>query len=65
VPPKKHNIILEKKWPKDNSNVKDDPCESPIFAYKKEMDQLMEANIISSKVEEEDSTTCPNGKTME
>lgn len=29
------------------------------------MDQLMEANIINSKVEEEDSTTCPNGKTME
>jgi hypothetical protein len=47
-------IILEKKWPKDNSNVKDDPYEAPIFAYK-EMDQLMEANIISSKVEEEDS----------
>ncbi len=29
------------------------------------MDQLMEANIINSKVEEEDATTCPNGKTME
>jgi len=65
VPQKKHNIILEKKWPKDNSNVKDDPYEAPIFAYKKEMDQLMEANIISNKVEEGDSTTCPNGRTME
>jgi len=64
APPKK-NLFLENKWLKDNSNVKDDPYETPIFAYNKEMDQLMEANIISSNVEEEDSTTCPNGKTME
>jgi hypothetical protein len=42
-------------------NAKDDPYEAPIFAYSKEMDQLVEANIISSEVEEEDSIACPNG----
>ncbi len=42
-------------------NVEDDPYEAPIFAYNKEMDQLVKANIISSGVEEEDSIPCPNG----
>jgi hypothetical protein len=42
-------------------NVEDDPYEAPIFAYIKEMDQLVEANIISSEVDEEDSIACPDG----
>jgi hypothetical protein len=33
-----------------------------IFAYNREMDQLMGANTISNKVKEEDSTTCLDGK---
>jgi len=36
------------KWPKNDSNAKDYPYETPIFVYGKEMDQLVEANIISS-----------------
>jgi hypothetical protein len=46
-------------------NVKDDPYEAPIFAYNREIDQLMEANTISNEVDEEDSTTCPNDEMME
>ncbi len=46
-------------------NVKDDPYEAPILAYNREIDQLMEANTISSEVDEEDPTTCPNGEMME
>jgi hypothetical protein len=36
-----------------------------ILAYNREINQLMEANTISSKVDEEDSTTRPNGEMME
>ncbi len=46
-------------------NVEDDPYETPIFVYNKEMDQLVEANTINNKVEEEDSTTCPYDGMME
>jgi hypothetical protein len=42
-------------------NAKDDPYEALIFGYNKEMDQLVEANIISSEVEEEDFVACPDG----
>jgi hypothetical protein len=34
-----------------DANVKDDPYEAPIFAYSKEMDQLVEVNIINNEVE--------------
>jgi hypothetical protein len=57
VPKKISNSILEKIWPKNDTNVKDEPYEAPIFAYSREMDQLMEANTISNKVEEEDCET--------
>jgi hypothetical protein len=30
--------ILEKKWPRNKSNIEDDPYEAPTFAYSKEMD---------------------------
>jgi hypothetical protein len=29
--------ILQYKWPKNDSNVEDDPYKSPIFAYSREM----------------------------
>ncbi len=35
------------------------------LAYNKEMDQLVETNIISSNVEEEDFVACPNGRMKE
>jgi hypothetical protein len=38
VPQKVSKSILEKKWPINDSNVKDDPYEATIFAYNKEMD---------------------------
>jgi hypothetical protein len=56
------NSILEKKWPRSNSNVKDDPYEALVLAYSREMDQLVEANTISNEVEEEDFVVCPNGE---
>jgi hypothetical protein len=61
----KKNSILEKNWPRNDTNIKDDPYEAPIFAYSREMDQLMEASTISSKVEEEDYETYPYGRMTE
>ncbi len=59
APKKINNSILEKKWPWNKSNVEDNPYEAPTLTYNKEMDQLVEANIITNEVEEEeDSTTC-------
>ncbi len=57
-----NNSILEKKQPRNESNEKDDPYETPTLAYNMEMDQLVEANTNTSQVEEEDSTTCTNVK---
>jgi FtsZ-interacting cell division protein ZipA len=50
---KRSNSILEKKWPRNNTNVKDDPYETLALAYNREMDQLMVAKAINNKVEEE------------
>jgi hypothetical protein len=49
------------KRPKNDSNVKDDPYETTIFAYNREMNQLVEANTNNSKVKEEDFMTCMDG----
>jgi hypothetical protein len=35
---KKSDSILEKKWPRNESNVEDNPYEAPTLAYNKEMD---------------------------
>jgi hypothetical protein len=51
VPKKINDSILENNWPRKDANVEDDPYEAPIFAYSKEMDQLMEVNIINNEVE--------------
>ncbi len=47
-----NDSILEKRLPKDNTDVKDDPYKTPTLAYNREMDQLVVANTIN-KVEEE------------
>jgi hypothetical protein len=39
VPKKVNKSILEKKWPKNDLNVKGDPYETIVFAYNREMDQ--------------------------
>jgi hypothetical protein len=62
---KKNDPIFFFKWPINYLNAKDDPYEAPILAYNREIDQLMEANTISSEVDEEDFATCPNGEMME
>ncbi len=51
--------------PRNNVDVKDNPYKTPILTYNMEMDHLVEVNIISNKVEEEDCETCPNGEMME
>jgi hypothetical protein len=38
MPQKVNKSILEKKWLRNDPNVKDDPYEATIFAYNKEMD---------------------------
>jgi hypothetical protein len=48
-----NDSILEKRLPKDNTDVKDDPYKTPTLAYNREMDQLVVANTINIKVEEE------------
>ncbi len=45
---KLNNSILEKKWPRNDLNVEDDPYETLILVYRKVMDQLVEANTINS-----------------
>jgi hypothetical protein len=63
--PKKNDSIFKKKWPKNESNAEDDPYEILAFAYNKEMYQLVEANTITSKVEEEDPATCIDAEMTE
>jgi hypothetical protein len=65
APKKINNSILEKKWSKNESNAKDNPCEAPALTYSKEMDQLVEANIITNDMEEKDSTICADVRMME
>jgi len=40
-------------------------CIYPTLVYNRGMDQLVAVNIISNKVEKEDSTTCLKGKMIE
>jgi hypothetical protein len=65
VPKKINDSILEKKWPINDLDVENDPYEALVLACSTEMDQLVEANTISNKVEEEASVVCPNGGMME
>jgi hypothetical protein len=52
--------ILQQKWPRINTYIKDDPYEMFILAYNKEMDQLMPTNSFTTSEEEEfNSSTCP------
>jgi hypothetical protein len=50
VPKKASKSILEKKWPRNDSNAKDDPYEATILTYNREMNQLVEANTINNQV---------------
>ncbi len=46
-----NDLVLEKKWPRNNTNAKDDPYETPTLAYNREVDQLVVANIVNIEVE--------------
>jgi hypothetical protein len=47
------DLVLEKRWPRDDTNAKDDPYETPTLAYNSVVDQLLVANIVNIKVEKE------------
>ncbi len=47
------DLVLEKKWIRNDIDVKDDAYKTPTLAYNREMDQLVVANIINIKVEGE------------
>jgi hypothetical protein len=49
-----NNSILEKRWPRNNTNAKDDPDQTLAFSYNMEMDQLMVANTINNEVDAKD-----------
>jgi len=51
-----NNLVLEKRWPRNNTDVKDDPYETHTLAYNREMDQLVVTNTFNKKVEEENIT---------
>jgi hypothetical protein len=40
-----NDSILEKGWPKNDTDAKGDPYKTPTLVYNREMDQLMVANI--------------------
>jgi hypothetical protein len=42
-----NNSILEKRWPRNDTNVENDPYETPTLAYNMEMGQLVVANAIN------------------
>jgi hypothetical protein len=44
-----------KRWPKNDTNVEDDPYETPTLAYNREMDQLMEEENVPEPYDEEES----------
>ncbi len=62
MPKKINNSILEKKWPRNESYVEDNPYEAPTFTYNNEMDQLVETNTITNEVEDEDSIACADAR---
>ncbi len=47
-----NDSILEKRWPRNDTDVEDDPYETPTLVYNREMDQLVVANIVNNEVEE-------------
>jgi len=42
-----NDLVLEKRWPRNNIDAKDDPYKTHAFAYNREMDQLVVVNIVN------------------
>jgi len=51
-----NDLVLKKRWPRNNTDAEDDPYETPTFAYDREMDQLMVTNTFNRKVEKDNIT---------
>jgi hypothetical protein len=52
--------MLQQKWPRINTYIKDNSYETFVLTYNKEMDQLMPTNsFTTSEREEFNSPTCP------
>jgi hypothetical protein len=52
--------MLQQKWPRINTYIKENSYETFVLAYSKEMDQLMPTNsFTTSEREEFNSPTCP------
>ncbi len=51
-----NDLVLKKRWPKNNTDAEDDSYETPTFAYDSEMDQLMVTNTFNRKVEKDNIT---------
>jgi hypothetical protein len=48
-----NHSVLEKRWPRHDTNAENDPYETPTLAYNREMDQLVVANTVNNEMEEE------------
>jgi len=42
-----NDLVLEKRWPRNDIDAKDDPYKTHAFAYNREMDQLVVVNIVN------------------
>ncbi len=42
-----NDSVLEKRWPRNDTNAKDDPYKTLALVYNREMDQLMVANLLN------------------
>jgi hypothetical protein len=51
-----NDLVLKKRWPRNNIDAEDDPYETPTFVYDREMDQLMVTNTFNRKVEKDNIT---------
>jgi hypothetical protein len=52
-----NNLVLEKRWPRNDIDANDDPYQTHALAYNREMDQLVVANVLNNEVDEEDILT--------
>ncbi len=56
-----NDLVLEKRWPRNNIDTEDDPYETQTLAYNREMNQLVVANMFNNEVEKE-NILGPNDK---
>ncbi len=47
---KRNNLVLRRRWPRNNNGEKDDPYKTPTLAHNREMDQLVVANTFNNEM---------------